>query len=578
MHEQESASVGEQRWQISIAGKLRGPLNTTELRLLAQAGKLTPYTLVRIEGTTEWRMLSAVPELAGLLTNPATPQVPSAKPVAPPRKNSPFTYLVVAAAIFVVGGYVAWQQGWISQKLWQRQRPAAEKGRNEVRPSLPATAVPQGPAVEQVSVQPPAPHPQGQGVGDTQEAPRANAEVSSATVVRVGEQAWAELSRQLTDPPRLGREKFHQLFTLCAQNGFPTGVREQPEYRLAQALNDYEQGERTRALASLGELAAANTETTITRVARQILSPPPAGRLETARPPITFKDGRGQVSLVIELKALEVGRREVELEMSIHNRSARRQFLSFAENASEPSADTSNALLALIDDNGQKQESVRGLGGGTLVAEASGNLRAVQFEPGEKRTIYASFPLPSPGATRVSFVSPRYRSQSSWGWKDLSIKAGPFDPPLATLPLHNTSLLHPADASDGKSAGTSGSTMATAQMTPAPAPKPTPASQPEAQGQEESDESKVVTAQGKPVAAPKAIPRAQTQATTARQTAERERDRCRSRLGQSALKKSLFESAEGQRRYAEEAFRAGDYAKAELYFKQAIDVYKRVSQ
>lgn len=782
MPESDSAPEARQLWQVSVAGCLYGPLDTAALQSMAREGRLTRVTLVCAVGASDWRLVSTVPELAGL---PFAASAGSGQP-SPALPRPRWAALAFGAVVLLlVGGYWAWQFGWIGLDLWPWYKPVlsgrrvlSEKwlplpqirglfliDRGELREFSPAAPPPHvGPEVEFIQHGEPDklirqtvflqqgwdPHVsdgpedagcilwpikgrsdimrliptqvltpgkyQLSGVGtffveyetyrqhlrealDTDwknrrwlegincgaqwldaaggkpsqteslrrewsrrlldniaEEPdrpttvtrdmlaaccswspelkkdaaertlklvrdlvrnpggiknaiplvKFSEKISSSTAAQYGELGWEELSRRLADPSKLGREDFALFFDMCQVYGFPEAAKTDPAYQLAQALLAYTRGERAQAFSALKELAEAATETTATRVARQILAQPPAGKIEIQRPPIVFKDSSHRDALKIEIKALQVGTHELEVDLVVSNLSTRRQLLSYAENGSEPGAAKVGELLSITDDIGQKRESLYGLGGGKLVAEARGNMRAVQLEPGESPEVSVRFPLPSPGATRFSFAVPRYRNQSAWGWQDLPLKAGPFDAPLAVLPLSNAALQKPQEApsaaqaakpaeaapspaspasnsnpKDTRPGSSDKKTKSTALQPPTPASTEAPAANaptpppPAEQGDKTpaAQRGQAPTVQKTP--AP--VDRAQAQAAALRRDAQQARQRSQSRLGRSPLKINLFASAEAQRQAAEQAYSAANYTKAALYFQQAILIYKRVA-
>ena len=778
-------------WHLSIAGRLQGPLDEAALRDLAQAGNLTPHTLIRAEGETEWRMLSTVPELAALFSSPATSEPSSPKPTIPPRHPMRSNYAAVAAVVLLVVGYWSWHLGWIGLDLWPWYKPTVgnrqvlserwmklpsayglyvldegeirpfpdpqgtaklgadaeflhyERPNNLIRgiafvelaglrsagpdeigigcylmplrrhpdmmrmiPEQPFppgfyqlgalgtffvdyetfeqqlrdrteaalrdhkwmkaieygslwTYIPGGMTFETLplrrrwsrylieNVEPDdsvsvedvvnilgmavswAPEFERQAVSralELAEESLARRGGTSAAIrlfeyarskdqdaaIEIGKIAWRELSHRLVDPVKLGQKDFELLFTLCAQVGFPEEAQEHPSYRLAQALSLFIQGGQMRALPILQSLAASTTDPNVARVAQLILDPPPAGMMEVERSPIVFKDSSGRDAMRIELKAVQVGTREIELDFSLRNLSEREQFLMFAENVSEGSG--SYKLLSLTDNTGVTRECVPGFGGATLVALGNrGNLRGVRLEPGSNSNIFAVFPIVAPGATMVSFVSPRYQNQGAWGFEAIPVKAGPFDQPLRVLPLTNTGLspsevrptqeskptaqpsllpaltesrepTPPTKLSSLADAVSTSPTFAEVPSTAVPGVSSRPGDiLPTATHKIETIRTDIPSTAGpevmpQPIETPRAKPNAsdsqRTAATAARQEARQEREQSRQRIGTSPIKKKMFESAEHLQGVAEDAYQAGDYGRAVHYYREAIKLYK----
>jgi hypothetical protein len=67
-----------------IDGKEYGPVSAEVLRQWLSERRLTPQTMVQQEGSTEWRPVSSVPELASLFGTPMPPPSTPAVPTLPP--------------------------------------------------------------------------------------------------------------------------------------------------------------------------------------------------------------------------------------------------------------------------------------------------------------------------------------------------------------------------------------------------------------------------------------------------------------------------------------------------------------
>src|SRR5689334_23327279 len=79
-----------------IDGKEYGPVSAEVLRQWLNERRLTPQTMVLQEGSTEWRPVSSVPELASLfgtpMPPPSTPGVPQLPPgTGPAPRPTPAT-------------------------------------------------------------------------------------------------------------------------------------------------------------------------------------------------------------------------------------------------------------------------------------------------------------------------------------------------------------------------------------------------------------------------------------------------------------------------------------------------------
>jgi hypothetical protein len=69
-----------------------GPVNAEQVRLWLAQGRIDARTLVRAEGTTEWRPLGSFPELASAVGLPPLP--PAFAPASPPPSDNPLATIV----------------------------------------------------------------------------------------------------------------------------------------------------------------------------------------------------------------------------------------------------------------------------------------------------------------------------------------------------------------------------------------------------------------------------------------------------------------------------------------------------
>lgn len=450
------------------------------------------------------------------------------------------------------------------------------------------------------------------------------------TPTSVTQIAWAALKTRLTDLPALGQEGFGRLFSRCALDDLPESVTEHPSWLLAQALALEKHGDWEQARTLLRQVADSPVAPDLARVAQRVLAPPQPGRREYARPPVIFRTPAKRPSLRVELLAAEVTTNSVVMELRLTNAGVRRQTMAFpvVMNNTGRSYDP----LHLIDDHGQAVAAPWGFGEvGQQPLSSRDNLQVIELARGEERQLLARFPLISPGATEVRFVSPRLPNQPEWGWKEISLKAGPFDPPIATLPLRladlpalkampilpesranaasaNTGLAQQPDGAEaGQSAPTTAQTLEgtrpdqsatappmagknapsqTARNARAAAQKKAQDAEQQAQRQAElaaqfqaEKEARVQAdkeARAQKAAEQQRALQASRQASAARQETQRERTRAQGRAGRNALKLGLFAAAETQRTFAEDAYQKGDYTKAEIYFQAAVKIYQNI--
>jgi len=79
---------------IGADGKEYGPISVDLLRQWVAEGRANGQTRVLAEGTTEWKPMAEVPELAALLTPPSAAPIASTAPgpisLAPTPRNNPY--------------------------------------------------------------------------------------------------------------------------------------------------------------------------------------------------------------------------------------------------------------------------------------------------------------------------------------------------------------------------------------------------------------------------------------------------------------------------------------------------------
>lgn len=628
-------------WQLSIAGRLVGPVDEAGLRSLAQAGRLSRFSLVQRAGTSEWRLLAAAPELAAIL-----PDLPAYAALSPLRRAlTRAEWLALLAIALILGIYWPCRLGWLSGSPFQSHAGnaggslatrssapalAAEtekalrerrwrEGVEAARQYLAADAVPEAIVTERKQAW--AALILDQLTPGGQDAPadalpllktcldwapssaaraaqrslafaqnvlssgslqlaqaeacfdfalQADFDQAATSVTQI---AWAALAPRLTKLPELGREGFERLFARCVAEDLPETVTASQPWLLAQALHRQAQDDWERAEPLLRDVAGSAADPVLAAVAQKILAPPEPGRREFERPAIVFRTPAKRPALRIELVAAEVTGQEILLELRLSNAAVRRQGLLYA---ARDSGRRNEESLYLIDDHGRSAPAAAGFGEAGQPLPGREGLRKIELERWGSVKLTARFSMIAPGAARVRFVSSRLPGQGEWGWADLALKAGPFDPPLPVSPLRTAAPpkpeIAPAPAPALKASAATTSTAAVAAS--APQQIPTPPVAPEATPTTEPVPSPTLkTAESTRKANGQA-----SAAAAARQAAQKAQEQCRNRLtsGNRALKRNLFDSAEQQRQAAEEAYQARDYAKAELYFKQAANIYKHV--
>lgn len=438
-------------------------------------------------------------------------------------------------------------------------------------------------------------------IGDVESLLKLATDATSITEPRIASLVWEGLSRRLADPSSLGREALAHFYQVCDNDEWLSDtVRTEPAWRLAQALLLHEQGRRRDSLPIFEDLATTSGSAAMTNVAKDILSPPKPGCREIRRPAtVLTRDRKGRPAISIHLQKVQVGKHKIEVDFRLYNASLRRQTFVFAGKIIPTREGESYHLFSVTDDNGRIDECAAQFSGGGMIKDIRSDLRGIELASGEGAEIKARFPMISPGASLVSFSAPAYPNQSSWGWERLPLKAGPFGPPLPVLPLADASLMLPeAEAVAVATPQTNTSTplavsdKATPEAAPQAAPKlppvsvsakpaftpeATPTPLPEKREPLRMNTPAPAVKRIEPQASPSAAD-PQRQAYLARRDALQARARCQPQLRgkKGLLKRGLFESAETQRQSGEQAERAGDYARAALYFEQAARIYKSV--
>lgn len=70
------------QWEVNVQGKAAGPVSSTRLKQLADAGRVVPGDYVRAVGDREWKRAAEIDGLFGRIVR--TPQAPPAIPIAVP--------------------------------------------------------------------------------------------------------------------------------------------------------------------------------------------------------------------------------------------------------------------------------------------------------------------------------------------------------------------------------------------------------------------------------------------------------------------------------------------------------------
>ena len=238
---------------------------------------------------------------------------------------------------------------------------------------------------------------------------------------RAGKEAWIALNARLSDLSTLGKDRFVQLFGLCSRFQLNSDFTGTVEYRFATALQLYVTGGRKRAIRLLTDLSREAPETDVGRQALAVLALPEPGVRVIQRKPISV-DG-----MKLELTEVDVGSNSLSLRFVA--RAQGRKELLYIPEAKEIKFGviSGNELLHLRDDNGKKLLANDGFKGG-VQEEFNRTVQSVVLPPNTDVSLSVSFPMVSPGATRITFISPKLDGwQGEWSIRDIVLKKGPFD-------------------------------------------------------------------------------------------------------------------------------------------------------
>lgn len=231
----------------------------------------------------------------------------------------------------------------------------------------------------------------------------------------------------------LGSERFSQLFSLCETSLLPEAVRRSGRYRFAQALKLWSEGRRASAVEQLAAIASGDPDSFEAGRAREILAPPALGKrgVDDVIPlhlkTWSFGPGRGK-GVRIELASYEVKKHAITLSFSVRS-GDHKDLLLYAPRSVQERFGRNCEALYILDDTGRKFYSTTGWRGGRQ-SRFNSCATQVEFDPTEEVILSAEFPMVSPGATSIRFVSPNPDNaghQDEWSWSDIRLKNGPFD-------------------------------------------------------------------------------------------------------------------------------------------------------
>lgn len=244
----------------------------------------------------------------------------------------------------------------------------------------------------------------------------------------------ATLDQILKDLKRFGKSRFIVFYDLYGSYRFNLNIMPTDRFRLATALRNYEDGDRASALQIFRDLSSLSPNSLEGKLSSEILAPPKPGIINYNYNPFEFRGtwnyGTGSLGtnagVVIQLLNSTIYYSDIELTFSVTSRNQKQVFIYAPQYIAKNYADPIETL-SILDNNNMAFNSVGGFNGGTQ-SDFNEYIKSISLEPEETVIITARFPMISPGATSIKFVSPNFRGwQDGWFWDNIKVKDGPFD-------------------------------------------------------------------------------------------------------------------------------------------------------
>jgi len=240
---------------------------------------------------------------------------------------------------------------------------------------------------------------------------------------------WEKLSSNLSDLKSLGQSRFLSLYGLFESFGISSDISNSNNYQLVFALKNFVDGDKERAI-SIFKALSENKNSTIGKIASNVLSPPPIGTRNFSFEKFQFKGTRNnwgsKNGILINLTSAEISSFEITLTFVIENLNYN-DMLIYAPQLHSNGWSTPTKPLQIQDDNGKTFYAIGGFNGGNQ-KKFNNYIKQIDFSPQERATLKVKFPMVSEGATSLKFISPTYNGwQYGWHWSNIKIKDGPFD-------------------------------------------------------------------------------------------------------------------------------------------------------
>jgi tetratricopeptide (TPR) repeat protein len=251
--------------------------------------------------------------------------------------------------------------------------------------------------------------------------------------VQAGSLVFGKLTSCFSNLKALGKAKFLSLFGICENFGVTPEVLNSDPYQLATAIKNHEEGDKDLAIQIFNNLLSKDANSIEGQISKQVLSPPPVGRINFNATPFNFMGtwsyGTGELTnngVTIQLISAETSNTNIVITFTIKSNNQKQVFIY------HPVYHNQEYFQELFppylqDDNGKIVYSIHGFMGGR---QAPFNTYAtkIDFNPNEQVTVKVDFPMISQGATTVKFVCPGEGGhQEEWSWDNLKLKNDIFD-------------------------------------------------------------------------------------------------------------------------------------------------------
>lgn len=253
-----------------------------------------------------------------------------------------------------------------------------------------------------------------------------------ATAQTEAKSLFQTLSRGLCDLHSLSKAKFMALMNLANELGLPDATKATVPYRFAYAMQLYENGPRVQGIGILQDIARISPGSCEGVEANYVLSPPPPGRIMvTPAKAVTIAVQNSDDPATARLLYIDFFAKSIRLTFSLRAPSDGPVAFWFVDPTYPELSKTSfaNSLDYILDDNGALLKTTDGFSHGVILDPG---VKEVSLVPGQEAQVTADFPMVTPGARQLKFVSPQLDmnwlgSSTAWESPEVQIKRDLFD-------------------------------------------------------------------------------------------------------------------------------------------------------